>query len=290
MFLECHDVFKLYTNPVTKIQVPALRGVELSCEEGEIIAIIGPGGAGKSTLINLIGGIDKPSSGSITVDGKVVNKMKKKELNQYRRQEVGFLHQFPNRNLMWNITAFQNVIFPMKLTSRWGLQKQKKRALELLSRVGLENRAHHKPHQLSGGEAQRAGIAVALANDPKIILADEPTGDLDSVSTFKIIDYFQEVNKDLGKTFVVVTHDHRFSNMTKRAVNILDGQIVGMHRRADFEKTASEREEVFYLDERGNLHIPEHLRKKAGVKKHVKLELIDGRITIIPVKGDHHNE
>lgn len=282
MFLECQDVFKLYTDPVTKIQVPALRGIELTANKGEMSAIIGPSGAGKSTLINLIGGIDKPSSGNIIVDGQVINKMKKKELVEYRRHQVGFLYQFPQRNLIWNITAFENVIFPMKMTSRWGLQKQKQRTLELLKRVGLEKRVNHKPHELSGGEAQRVGIAVALANDPAIILADEPTGELDSVTTFKIIDYFQEINRELGTTFVVVTHDHRFANMTKEAVNILDGQIIGMHRAIDPEKSVSEREEIFYIDDHGNIRLPEELRKKAGLKKHAKLELIDGHITIIP--------
>ncbi|MHA2245919.1 MAG: ABC transporter ATP-binding protein, partial [Candidatus Hodarchaeales archaeon] len=239
MFLECQDVFKLYTDPVTKIQVPALRGIELSADKGEISAIIGPSGAGKSTLINLIGGIDKPSSGNIIIDGQIINKMKKKELVEYRRHRVGFLYQLPQRNLMWNITAYQNVIFPMKMTSRWGLQKQKQKALELLKRVGLEKRINHKPHELSGGEAQRVGIAVALANDPEIILADEPTGELDSVTTFKIIDFFQEINKELGTTFIVVTHDHRFANMTNKAVNILDGHIIGMHRAIDPEKSVS---------------------------------------------------
>ncbi len=282
MFLECQDIFKLYTDPVTKIQVPALRGVELLVDKSEISAIIGPSGAGKSTLINLIGGIDKPSSGNIIVDGQIINKMKTKELIQYRRFNIGFLYQSPRRNLIWNINAFQNVIFPMKLTSRWGLQEQKRRANELLKRVGLEKRTHHKPHELSGGEAQRVGIAVALANDPSIILADEPTGELDSVTTFKIIDFFKEINKDLGTTFIVVTHDHRFANMTRQAVNILDGQIIGLHRAVDPEKSFSDREEVYCIDEFGNLRLPEEMRKTAGVAKHVKLEIIDGRITIIP--------
>lgn len=282
MFIECQDVFKLYSDPVTKIQTPALRGVELLVDKGELSAIIGPSGAGKSTLINLIGGIDKPSSGNIVVDGQIINKMKYKDLIQYRRHNIGFLYQSPRRNLIWNITAFQNIIFPMKLSSQWGLQKQKQRAHELLKRVGLEKRADHKPHELSGGEAQRVGIAVALANDPIIILADEPTGELDSVTTFKIIDFFQEINKELGTTFIVVTHDTRFANMTKKAVNILDGQIIGLHRAVDPEKSISKREEIFYVDDHGNIRIPEDLRRTAGVEKHVKLELVDGRITIIP--------
>lgn len=267
---------------MTEIQVPALRGIELSVEQGEISAIIGPSGAGKSTLINLIGGIDQPSSGNIIVGDQVINKMKRKELVDYRRYQVGFLYQLPQRNLIWNLSAYENVIFPMKMASRWGLQQQKQRSLELLKQVGLEQRVQHKPHELSGGEAQRVGIAVALANDPKIILADEPTGELDSVTTFKIIDYFQEINKELGTTFVVVTHDHRFANMTKKAVNILDGQIIGMHRAIDPEKSISKREELFYIDDHGNIRLPEDLRRKAGLKKHIKLEIIDGRITIIP--------
>ena len=142
MFLECQDVFKLYTDPVTKIQVPALRGMELSVEQSEISAIIGPSGAGKSTLINLIGGIDKPSSGNIIVDDHVINKMKRKELVDYRRHQVGFLYQSPQRNLIWNLSAYENVIFPMKMASRYGIQQQKQRTLELLKQVGLELRHH----------------------------------------------------------------------------------------------------------------------------------------------------
>ncbi len=121
-----------------------------------------------------------------------------------------------------------------------------------------------------------------MANDPNIVLADEPTGELDSVTTFKIIDFFQKINKELGTTFIVVTHDARFANMTKLAVNMLDGQIIGLHRAIDPRSSISKREEVFYVDDHGNIRIPEELRKKAAVGKHVKLELIDGRITIIP--------
>ncbi|MHA2305763.1 MAG: ATP-binding cassette domain-containing protein [Candidatus Hodarchaeales archaeon] len=286
-FLKCHDLIKLYSDPVTKIKIAALRGIDLEVEEGGIVALIGPSGAGKSTLINMIGGVEKPSSGDVVVGDKIVNKMKAKELDLYRRQDIGFLYQFPKRNLVWNITAYQNVILPMKLAGRWGLEKQKKRTLELLEILGLDHRAHHKPHQLSGGEAQRLGITIALANDPGIILADEPTGELDSVTTFKIIDYFKKINSKLNKTIIVVTHDHRFANMTDKTMRILDGQIVGLHRSKDPFKereTSSEREELFYIDDFGNLRIPEYLRREADLKKHVKLEMVNGRVTIIPAE------
>ena len=290
MFVEVKDVFKLYTDPVSKIQIPALRGVELDINEGDLTAIIGPSGAGKSTLINLIGGIDKPSSGSIVVNEKAVEKLTRKELTEYRRNNVGFLYQSPRRNLVWNISAFANVRLPMQLANKFTLQEQKRRAKELLANVGLDQRSKHKPHQLSGGEAQRVGIAVALANDPSVVLADEPTGELDSATTFKIIDYFTEISKTLGKTFIVVTHDHRFANMTEKTVRILDGLIVGAHRAIDPKISISDREEVFYIDNHGNLRLPDDLRNLAGVQKYVKLKMVNGHITIFPARGDLPNE
>lgn len=285
-FLECNDVIKLYTEEHSKIQVPALRGIELSVNEGDLIAIIGPSGSGKSTLMNLIGGIDKPSSGEIILEGETINKMKTKQLTNYRRHKVGFLYQLPERNLVWNLTALKNVMLPMKIAGKWGRSDQKKRAQQLLKEVGLEARMDHKPFQLSGGEAQRAGIAVALANDPHILLADEPTGELDSVTTFKIIDYFKELNKNLGKTIIVVTHDHRFANMTNKAMRILDGRIVGLHRAIDPTISLIHREEVIYVDDHGNLRIPSKILQEAGIKSHVKIEMRDGFATIVPVRGD----
>ncbi|MFX0150276.1 MAG: ABC transporter ATP-binding protein [Candidatus Hodarchaeota archaeon] len=285
-FLECNDLIKLYTDQQSKIQVPALRGIELTAKEGALIAIIGPSGSGKSTLVNLIGGVDRPSSGEIILGGEIITKMTEKQLTHHRRHQVGFLYQLPERNLIWNLTALKNVMVPMKLTSKWSRGQQKERAKHLLKEVGLERRASHKPHQLSGGEAQRASIAVSLANDPAIVLADEPTGELDSITTFMIIDYFKQLNKDLGKTFLVVTHDHRFANMTTKAMRILDGRIVGLHRAVDPLKSLTLREEVIYVDDQGNLRLPEEIRVKAGIKNHVKIELRDGLATIIPVRGD----
>ncbi|MFX1516787.1 MAG: ABC transporter ATP-binding protein [Promethearchaeota archaeon] len=286
MFLECRDLIKLYIEEQSKIQVPALRGIELAVNQGDLIAIIGPSGSGKSTLVNLIGGIDRPSSGEIILGEDIITKMNSRQLTQYRRKRVGFLYQLPERNLIWNLTALKNVMLPMKLSGSWTYSEQKQRAHQLLEEVGLDRRANHKPHQLSGGEAQRAGIAVALANDPDIVLADEPTGELDSVTTMKIIDYFKMLNKSLGKTFIVVTHDYRFANMTKKAMRILDGRIVGLHRAIDPKTSLSAREEVIYVDDHGNLRLPDKIRQQAGIKNHIQIEIRDGYATLIPVKGD----
>ncbi|MFX0125394.1 MAG: ABC transporter ATP-binding protein [Candidatus Hodarchaeota archaeon] len=285
-FLKCQDLIKLYVDQQSKIQVPALRGIELTANEGDLIAIIGPSGSGKSTLVNLIGGIDRPSSGDIILGDNIITKMTTKQLTQYRRQRVGFLYQLPERNLIWNLTALKNVMLPMKLSGLWTNSEQKQRARQLLEDVGLERRTNHKPYQLSGGEAQRAGIAVSLANDPDIVLADEPTGELDSVTTFKIIDYFKLLNKSLGKTFIVVTHDHRFANMTNKAMRILDGRIVGLHRAIDPTKSLSTREEVIYVDDHGNLRLPDQIRRQVGIKNHIQIEIRDGFATLIPVRGD----
>ena len=289
-FLECNDLIKLYVEEQSKIQVPALRGIEFSANEGDLAAIIGPSGSGKSTLINLIAGIDKPSSGEIILGGEIITKMNKRQLTNYRRNRVGLLYQLPERNLVWNITALKNVMLPMKLAGKRTHSEQKQRAQELLKDVGLDRRGKHTPHQLSGGEAQRVGIAVSLANDPDIILADEPTGELDSVTTFKIIDYFKSLNKNLGKTIIVVTHDNRFANMTNKAMRILDGRIVGLHRAIDPKVSLSEREEVIYVDDHGNLRLPDDIRNLTGIKNHVQIEIRDGFATLIPVRGDFEDE
>ena len=285
-FLECNDVIKLYVEEQSKLQVPALRGIELAVNEGELIVIIGPSGSGKSTLLNVIGGIDRPSTGDIILEDEVITKMTDRQLTLYRRHKVGFLYQLPERNLVWNLTAVKNVMLPMKLAGRWSHEQQKQRARQLLTDVGLERRLNHKPSQLSGGEAQRTGIAVALANDPTIVLADEPTGELDNVTTFKIIEYFKLLNKQHGKTFIVVTHDNRFAKMTDKALRILDGRIVGLHRAVDPTKTSSEREEVIFVDEQGTLRIPESILRQGGIQNHVKIKIRDGVATIVPVRGD----
>ena len=279
------DVIKLYTEPVSQIQIPALRGIELTIKSGSLVAIIGPSGSGKSTLINVIGGLDKPTAGSILVGETAVEKLRGRDLDSFRRDRVGFLSQSPAKNLLWNLTAFENVLFPMRISGKFVREERLKRAEELLERVGMTARQKSRPGKLSGGEAQRVGLAVALANDPDILLADEPTGELDSVTTFKIIEFLRELNSDLDKTIVVVTHDNRFANMTSLAYRIRDGRIAGLHRA---KKSLTEvegpiiREELQYVDSHGNIRIPEDARAKVGLKTHARVIAHDDHIRIYP--------
>ncbi|MFW9929209.1 MAG: ABC transporter ATP-binding protein [Candidatus Thorarchaeota archaeon] len=288
-FLELTDVIKLYKPENELLQVPALRGVDISIDKGELVTIIGPSGSGKSTLIKIIGGIEQPSSGLVNMEGiGLLNKLKGKELIHYRQHIVGFVYQFPDRNLLPSLSAIENVILPMRLAGGLPREVRKKRALELLNAVGLADRKEHHLAQLSGGEAQRVSIAVALSNSPRLILADEPTGELDSESTFKIIDYFKEINKIYGVTFIVVTHDERFALMTEKTYKIRDGRIFGLHRKMyskDSKSSVFDREHLIFVDRHGNLRIPEELRAEAGIKEHVVLRFDKTRnsLEIIPI-------
>jgi len=219
--IECIDLVKVYISGA--IRVTALRGLNLKVAPGEFRVIVGPSGSGKTTLLNLIGGIDRPTSGRIVVDGEIITEYDDKKLEEYRRKKVGFVFQF--FNLIPTLTALENVELPMILV---GVPREirRKRAMELLSRVGLADRAHHYPHQLSGGEQQRVAIAAALANDPPLILADEPTGELDTVTGQKIIELFKELNKELNKTLIIVTHDINIAMYADRISRIEDGRIV----------------------------------------------------------------
>jgi len=224
MLIECLDLIKIYSGAIKGLNVPALRGVDLNIKKGDLISIIGPSGSGKSTLIRLLGGLDRPSSGEIRFDGKLLNAYTETQLADYR-QKVGFLYQIPEKNLLPHITILQNVMLPMMMFSTF--QKEEKyRAFELLAKVGLSGKEQRKPDQLSGGEVQRAGLAVALANDPIILLADEPTGELDTENTFKIISYLKSLNDEFRVTIVVVTHDVRFAKQTENIYRLKNGRII----------------------------------------------------------------
>ena len=287
----CDDIIKLYTEPHSKLQIPALRGIELNIRAGSLVAIIGPSGSGKTTLVNVIGGLDRPTAGSVHVGDTRVDQLKGRALNRYLRNQVGFLSQNPHQNLIWNLNVHRNVLLPMRMSHmNLGREERNKRANELLEKVGLLNRSKSRPNTLSGGEAQRAGLAVALANNPDILLADEPTGELDSNTTFKIIDYLRELNKEFNKTMIVVTHDVRFANMTNIAYRILDGRISGLHRATmdidELEKIDKplEREELIFVDSHGNLRLPENVRKGVGIKNFAKVVQCDDHARLYPVK------
>ncbi len=205
-----------------KIEVQALRGLNLDITSGELVSIIGPSGSGKSTLLNIIGGLDKATAGTVTVGEKTVTTLSVRQLVDYRRKTVG--HIFQNLNLIPTLTAQENIEFSM-IASGVKRGKRKERVKELLNIVGLESRAHHKPEELSGGEQQRIAIASALANDAPVLLADEPTGELDTANARIIAEYLVKINQEFGKTIVMVTHDPSVARVSTRILRIEDGII-----------------------------------------------------------------
>ncbi|MEM5853095.1 MAG: ABC transporter ATP-binding protein [Candidatus Aenigmatarchaeota archaeon] len=218
--VELKNVSKIYK--MDEVEVVALKDVNLKIMEKEFVAIIGPSGSGKSTLLHLIGLLDKPTSGKVFLDGIDTSKLKDKQLARLRGEKIGFVFQF--FNLYPTLTALENVELPMIIAEK-NKKESEKRAIELLKKVGLEKRADHLPSQLSGGERQRVAIARALANDPALILADEPTGNLDSKSGEEIMKIFDKLKED-GKTIVMVTHEMNIARYAERIIYLKDGRII----------------------------------------------------------------
>lgn len=219
--IELDHVSKVYKMDEVKVQ--ALNNVDLKIKEKEFMAIMGPSGSGKSTMLQMIGCLDRPSSGKVFIDGTDISKLDDMKLARLRGQKIGFVFQY--FNLYPSMTAQGNVELPMMIVEKEKEYREKK-SLELLKIVGLEERAKHLPSQLSGGERQRVAIARALANDPSFILADEPTGNLDSKSGSDVMKIFVKLNKE-GKTMIIVTHDETIASHAKRIVKVKDGEIVG---------------------------------------------------------------
>ncbi|MCD6276210.1 MAG: ABC transporter ATP-binding protein [Thermoplasmata archaeon] len=219
--IDIENLIKVYRRG--KIEVIAIRDVSLRIEKGEMALLVGPSGSGKTTFLHLVGGIDRPTAGKIVVNGKNIVNFNDEELTNYRRKEVGMVFQF--FNLLPMLTALENVMLPMEFVGV-PRNERKSRAMELLKKVGMEDRKNHYPDEMSGGEQQRVAIAVALANDPPIILADEPTGELDTETGMKIIELFKKLN-DEGKTIIIATHDLRLEKYASRILEIRDGKIHG---------------------------------------------------------------
>jgi ABC-type lipoprotein export system ATPase subunit len=281
-YVFCSDVFKIYK--VADLEVVALRGLDLRVESGEIIAIVGASGSGKSTLLNILAGYDAPSAGAVNVGDYDLLNMRSNEVVEYRRSEVGFVWQQTARNLFSYLTALENVELPMMLAGG-GRHDRLERAVELLGLVGLADRAGHRPEHLSGGEQQRVAIAVALANQPPLLLADEPTGELDDETGAEILDLLNEVNVALGTTTVIVTHDPAISTSVGRAIAIRDGKTSTETRRAiDFQRRvggdASGTEEFSLIDGGGRIQIPREMLDELGIGERVRVEVQDGRVTL----------
>ncbi len=218
--IELHDVWRLYHMGGETIN--ALAGIDLKVSEGEFVTIVGPSGSGKSTLLNIIGGLDTPTIGRIEVDGQDLSKASDRDLSLYRNKKVGFI--FQTFNLQPTHTALENVSLPL-VFAKVPLWRRKRIAREVMKTVDLSDRLRHKPNQLSGGERQRVAIARALVNDPKILLADEPTGNLDSKTGEQIMELLTRLNKERGITLLLVTHDLKTADYADRMLRMLDGQI-----------------------------------------------------------------
>lgn len=215
--IDIKDVRKSFGN------LNVLKGITLHIDKGEVVSIVGPSGAGKTTLLQIIGTLDKADSGEISIDGKEISRMSKKQLSDFRNTHIGFVFQF--HQLLPEFTALENIMIPAYIAGK-SRSEAKKRAMELLDFMGLTDRATHKPNELSGGEKQRVAVARALVNNPAVILADEPSGSLDSKNKAELHQLFFDLRDKFGQTFVIVTHDEELASITDRTIHLRDGVII----------------------------------------------------------------
>lgn len=288
--LLCDGLVKIFKTE--DVEVMALQGLDLEIKQGELVAIIGKSGSGKSTLLNMIGGLDKPTAGRIYVDGNDLFAMSEKELVQYRKSTVGFVWQNSGQNLFPYLTAVQNVEAPL-FFEKMDEKERHEKALQLMKQTGIDHKANSYPAQMSGGEQQRVAIAVALASDPKILLADEPTGAVDSKTSNMIQDLFRKLNRETGLTIIIVTHDISLANKVSRVIMVADGKIstekiMKDQYRQKLDEMSTEKlaeveshEEYSVLDKARRVQLSEDVLREAGIDSNmVKIEVIDGKIVI----------
>lgn len=298
--IQCDNLVKIYKTK--DVEVFALQGMDITIQQGELMAIVGNSGSGKSTFLNMLGGLDRPTAGQLFVDGKNLFTMTPKELVEYKRTCVGFVWQNNARNLLPYLTAFQNVQMPMIFSNA---ADRKEYAIELLELVGMIHKKDSRLGELSGGEQQRIALAIALANRPKILLADEPTGSVDSRTGNYILDVFRRVNREMGITVVIVTHDKKLTSKVNRVVSIRDGKTSSekimrtdyahelMHVKMfseqeeavrKYEEAQDVHEEYAVLDRAGRVQIPAEYLDKMGIQgNRIKIEYKDGRLILSAV-------
>ncbi|WP_123820297.1 ABC transporter ATP-binding protein [Kitasatospora cineracea] len=286
--IACDRVVKIFT--ADRVEVQALQGLDLTVDRGDLVALVGASGSGKSTLLNILAGLDAPTAGSARVDGRDLLAMSAKERLRYRREVVGFVWQQTARNLMPFLTAEQNVALPMQLrgerSTPAAARRRRQRTAELLEALDIGELARRRPAELSGGQQQRVAIAVALANEPAVLLADEPTGELDTDTAAGIFDAFRTVNRELATTVVIVTHDPMVAGEVRRTVAIRDGRTSSeVLRRTRIDEhgteTVSEREYVM-LDRTGRVQLPAAFLTALGMQHRVAADLATDHIQLRP--------
>ncbi|MFC1996440.1 ATP-binding cassette domain-containing protein [Chloroflexota bacterium] len=291
-FIVCDNLVKIFR--VVEHDVVALQGLDMVVAPGELMGVVGVSGSGKSTLLNVLGGLDRPTAGRVWVNGSNLLKLSNQALDQYRLSTVGFVWQQASRNLVSYLSAIKNIEMPMILAGNIG---KRRRAEELLDLVGLSERKHHKLSEMSGGEQQRVAIAVALVNRPKLLLADEPTGEVDEANAKMIYQIFKDLNTELNLTTLIVSHDIGLAKHVDRVIAIRDGKIATETVRKSndasnevdgsglLEDIAEEHAftELTVLDSAGRLQIPKEYREAFEIRRRVQLELQDDGILIRPV-------
>jgi len=261
--VECQNLIKIHKQG--NLEVVALQGLDLTVEQGEFVLVVGASGAGKSTLLTILAGFERPSAGKAFVVERDLSDISRKELTRYYRRDVGFVWQDFTRNLVPYLKVIQNVELPLLLGGISG-RKRRKRAMDLLEAVGMRGKAHAPIHTMSGGEQQRLALCVALAPGPKLLLADELTGELDTETTLEIFELLHQLSHEGGLSILVVTHDVAIAQRTDRVVRIADGRIATQSRRGSSELVA--------IDRRGMVQLPRDLLMESGVSDHVRVKVV----------------
>jgi ABC-type lipoprotein export system ATPase subunit len=287
-FISCRNLVKIYK--IATQEVVALQGMNLSIKKGEVLALIGPSGVGKSTLLNIMGGLDTPSAGNVQAAGWDLRRMTEGERVIYKRQVVGFVWQHPARNLLPYLSACENIELPMEYNNI-DADLRRKRALELLDVVGLAERANFHPDRLSGGEQQRIALAVALANNPPLLLADEPTGQIDTEAAMHVLDVLHAIHQAFGTTIMIVTHSPLIASRMERVVTMRDGHAsTEIRRHMDHTDDSLHEEEWSILDPSGRLQLPGPYINTLEMRELVRLHLEPGHISIWPRSGSRDSQ
>ncbi len=304
--IQCDRLVKIFR--VGQSEIVALQGLEFSVSSGEMVGVVGASGSGKSTLLSILGGLTSPTAGRVEVDGVDLASLSSAELARYRRERVGFIWQRTSSNLIPYLSALDNIAVPLTIGRRSGRGDRRRRANELLELVGLTDRADHRPIELSGGEQQRVAIAVALAAEPALLLADEPTGELDSETADSIYQLLRDVNRELGLTQLIVSHDPGIATRVDRVVAVSDGQLASERRlmvtsrksnaaepnESGHDKTSPAGteavEETLIVDGQGRLQLPADAIEQLGITGRVRAEVVDGELRLSPPRSESEDD